>query len=190
MSGYLQRLSQSVMQPSQRVRPMGGSLFAPTVRESEAEPSLEFPQSGSAVELREKARGNGPLGVESREASAPQAKTQTPSAELSIHETREVSTEKERPTSPAPNAFRPLMPLVGVSPLASSQLTGNESARFPRKTETKQQQAREPDEIHIHIGRVEVLAVPQTTGPAAVKAPRKSSPSLDDYLRRRDRRTP
>jgi hypothetical protein len=46
----------------------------------------------------------------------------------------------------------------------------------------------EPEEIQIHIGRIEVSAMPPAPAPAAVKTPRKSS-SLDDYLRRRDRRT-
>jgi hypothetical protein len=47
---------------------------------------------------------------------------------------------------------------------------------------------REPDEIQIHIGRIEVTAVqPAAPGAAAVK-PRRSAPSLDEYLRRRDGR--
>jgi hypothetical protein len=47
---------------------------------------------------------------------------------------------------------------------------------------------READEIHIHIGRIEVTAVPPAPArPAAKPAPR--SESLDDYLKRRDGRT-
>jgi hypothetical protein len=47
---------------------------------------------------------------------------------------------------------------------------------------------REPDEIQIHIGRIEVTAVHALAPAAAVSEPRKSAPSLDEYLRRRDRR--
>jgi len=43
---------------------------------------------------------------------------------------------------------------------------------------------REPDEIQIHIGRIEVTAVPAQVAPAAVKPARKG-PSLDEYLKRR-----
>lgn len=45
------------------------------------------------------------------------------------------------------------------------------------------------DEIQIHIGRIEVTAVQAATLSAPVTRPRKSAPSLDEYLRRRDRRT-
>lgn len=45
-----------------------------------------------------------------------------------------------------------------------------------------------PDEIRIHIGRIEVIAVsPPPVTPAAPKPPRRA-PSLDEYLRRRDGR--
>jgi hypothetical protein len=47
--------------------------------------------------------------------------------------------------------------------------------------------AREPDEIQIHIGRIEVTAVHPAPAPAAAK-PQRNVPSLDEYLRRRDRR--
>jgi len=48
--------------------------------------------------------------------------------------------------------------------------------------------AREPDEIQIHIGRIEVTAVQAAASVASSARPRRSGPSLDDYLRRRDRR--
>lgn len=47
--------------------------------------------------------------------------------------------------------------------------------------------SREPDEIEIHIGRIEVTAV-QTAAPVPPAKPRRLAPSLDDYLRRRNRR--
>ena len=45
----------------------------------------------------------------------------------------------------------------------------------------------EPDEIHIHIGRIEVTAVPQTPSRTSSKPQRKGI-SLDEYLKGRDRR--
>ena len=47
----------------------------------------------------------------------------------------------------------------------------------------------EPDEIQIHIGRIEVTAVHPAPAPAVAK-PQRNVPSLDEYLKRRDRRTP
>jgi len=46
----------------------------------------------------------------------------------------------------------------------------------------------EPDEIQIHIGRIEVVAVPPPPTPPAPLKPQRSTPSLDEYLRRRDRK--
>jgi len=46
---------------------------------------------------------------------------------------------------------------------------------------------REPDQIEIHIGRIEVTAVPQLPTPPVAPAPRKSL-NLDEYLKRRNRR--
>jgi len=47
---------------------------------------------------------------------------------------------------------------------------------------------RQPDEIQIHIGRIEVTAVPPPVAAPAARPVRKSQ-SLDDYLKRRDGRT-
>jgi hypothetical protein len=46
---------------------------------------------------------------------------------------------------------------------------------------------REPDQIEIHIGRIEVTAVPQPQARPAAPAPRKSL-NLDEYLKRQNRR--
>ncbi len=43
----------------------------------------------------------------------------------------------------------------------------------------------QPDEIQIHIGRIEVIAVPPAQAAPATQKPRRESPSLDEYLRRR-----
>ncbi|MBW0001702.1 MAG: hypothetical protein JO015_21610 [Verrucomicrobia bacterium] len=43
-----------------------------------------------------------------------------------------------------------------------------------------------PDEIRIHIGRIEVIAVPPPPVTPASPKPARRAPSLDEYLRRRD----
>ncbi len=47
---------------------------------------------------------------------------------------------------------------------------------------------REPDEIQIHIGRIEVTATPPAPARPAAK-PMRKTPTLDDYLKRRHGRT-
>ena len=61
---------------------------------------------------------------------------------------------------------------------------------YPFPTEPKWRMSdREPDEIQIHIGRIEVTAVPPAPAILPAPKPRHVAPSLDEYLRRRDRRT-
>jgi len=47
----------------------------------------------------------------------------------------------------------------------------------------------EPDEIHIHIGRIEVVAVPPATVAPGPPKPKRETPSLDEYLQRRPGRS-
>jgi hypothetical protein len=56
-----------------------------------------------------------------------------------------------------------------------------------KKKPAVQKIEREPDEIQIHIGRIEVTAVQPAPAPTPARLSRKT-PSLDEYLRRRDRR--
>jgi hypothetical protein len=112
------------------------------------------------------------------------------------------SDEKKTETAPVPT-FTPLMPVREQRPISlarppapPAQQSANplatppaSPARQPAGHAVPQRAIeREPDEIQIHIGRVEVLAVPQTQTPVIPRTPRKA-PSLDDYLRRRDGRS-
>ena len=47
----------------------------------------------------------------------------------------------------------------------------------------------EPDEIQIHIGRIEVVAAQPTPAQPISQRAQRTTPSLDEYLRRRDRRS-
>jgi hypothetical protein len=44
--------------------------------------------------------------------------------------------------------------------------------------------AREPDEVHIHIGRIEVIAAAPSPPIGPPVKPARKSPSLDEYLNR------
>jgi hypothetical protein len=82
----------------------------------------------------------------------------------------------------------PLVPLIRGQSSASPAIRGNPAAQRPRRDSGAE--PREPDEINIHIGRIEVTAVqPQSSGAAAPRT-RRSGTSLDEYLRQRDRKSP
>ncbi len=62
------------------------------------------------------------------------------------------------------------------------------AARAPRLTQGERSAANEPNEVQIHIGRIEVTAIPQAPMRPAAAAPRRSGMSLDDYLKQRNGR--
>ena len=72
-----------------------------------------------------------------------------------------------------------LQPLLASAPLVPSRIV----PMRPAPPEPQRQVHREPDEIHIHIGRIDVAAVSPSTPRAPAPQPRKSL-SLDEYLRR------
>lgn len=77
------------------------------------------------------------------------------------------------------NANLPLLPQAMIQPARSIKHDADkDSARRAVP------QAQEPDEIHIHIGRVEVAAVMQPAVRPAPAAQARKAMSLDEYLRR------
>jgi hypothetical protein len=70
--------------------------------------------------------------------------------------------------------------LAGQARQAQDSVPAEFSARPPAAE-------REANDIQIHIGRVEVVAVPQAA-PSRATAPARKAISLEDYLRRRDGR--
>lgn len=85
-----------------------------------------------------------------------------------------------------------LVPQHAVSPL-TTRITHRPDAEQGQDvrahfTQASTQAPLEPDEIHIHIGRIEVTAVQPAPARPAPTAPRPRTPSLSEYLRRRDGR--
>jgi len=87
------------------------------------------------------------------------------------------------------DSYTPLLPPATQTPNAEAELLPQtilsaapkkDAVAVPRRAAASQS---EPDEIQIHIGRIEVTAVPQTAPrPAAV--PASKSINLDEYLKR------
>jgi hypothetical protein len=102
----------------------------------------------------------------------------------------------QRPESNARGETQPNPGLVPAVASLSPKVRSTTAAPFeprtngnprpsPRRAETNHQK---PDEIQIHIGRIEVIAAPPPTARPPAPSSRRGSQSLDEYLRRRDRR--
>lgn len=122
-----------------------------------------------------------------------------------------VRTPEERALEPVPQTTPEMDQSHSVSEdCGSESMTGvltrraeiwlrriNRSRLVPRSAESDRRivsnrleaSRKEPDEIQIHIGRIEVTAVPPAPVIATPPQPRHSVPSLDEYLQRHGRRT-
>jgi hypothetical protein len=214
MSGYLQRLVRTVAQPADSVHPRTGSIFSPhrnepapplhgweeteTVALSQPQPTAAA--TSSDVDVPESPRTGQPKSVQvpllpKTVLSESPGPTMQPaqlmhSAPLpgrgSEHAPdRTAPTTSVNPKVPprpaADHAYRALMKPIGVTE-ARKDFAVSRDMRPQRHVEKVE---RQPDEIQIHIGRIEVTAVPPA--PRASKMP-DPGPSLDAYLKRREGR--
>jgi hypothetical protein len=90
---------------------------------------------------------------------------------------------------PAHPALVPAGPGLSSPTIAGAQALANSSSfrRHERSAAANRAGKSQPDEIQIHIGRIEVTAVPQTSQRTASKPARKGI-TLEEYLKGRDRR--
>jgi len=110
------------------------------------------------------------VGFEPAKVSArPQDGAAEPRAE---HGTADLGVPGDRPR---PQLATGQTPLLAAAPSAPLRRAAVRSA--------SERAQREPDEVHIHIGRIEVTAAPPAPRPVAVPAARKAM-SLDEYLAR------
>jgi len=84
-----------------------------------------------------------------------------------------------RPRGDGNQISHPLM-----KPMGGLDVTRSDARSMPNERHAAQN-AREPDEIQIHIGRIEVIAMQQPAPPRQAKAPAQSM-TLDSFLSRRD----
>jgi hypothetical protein len=134
----------------------------------------------SAKTVRHEAKENEIVGLISDEL---RASSRTLAAQV---EQRQIKAEKpevfpKRPHEPLkPESVRRMEPLPSVRERSTSPAHKQERADPARRLGLP---PREPDEIQIHIGRIEVTAVPSAPVRPEAKPTRKSV-SLDEYLKR------
>jgi hypothetical protein len=206
MSGYLRRLASSARSPGQSIHPAVRSLFsAPqqdavlpileednvtTVNKPESlparaqdEPQVLVHESSSTLSQEPNA---------SPEMMAPKREALEASAIRIVKEPlREEQPLLERPEPDRqPNAPKPTaIPTHVYQPLIAESVgrkVGQQSTVLKGLSPLSDRTARserEPDEIQIHIGRIEVTAVPPPVSRPQTKPARKSL-SLDEYLKR------
>ncbi len=153
--------------------------------------------STSGDALRNESMG---LGSEPRPSVGVGASVSTSNSALV---TKAQPTDVERPEAAHQGRYQPLVP-HSVSRIDHPMVFAERVSRLTpeirkdfRKDGRKEEKSdlshrsgspeRESDEIQIHIGRIEVTAMTQPA-PRPLAAPVRKSPSLDEYLKRRDGR--
>jgi hypothetical protein len=118
--------------------------------------------------------------------------TTEPRGPTHAHPSVEDSTfESSKPTANQQSAPTPYQPLIAASQQPPPRLQPLDSLSNPAAARNSASEAarrfqpaqREADEIHIHIGRIEVAAIAQPASRPAAAAARRSL-NLDEYLRR------
>lgn len=224
MSGYLQRLVQTVAGRGDSVHPRTGSIFSPrseeirppqpeeteqlTTAQPRPRPHAMSPEQQPSEPTRSVRPGAEhapllPIAPDARSADyvpprvpaapRPAGAPVEPLDALPWEQPAEPSGSPLAAeadvdiTVPAPapggvrDAFRPVMKPTR----ASDAVTGAAASRDMHRRHAARA-GRQPDDIQIHIGRIEVIAVPPPA-PRAPKPPDRSL-SLDAYLSRRDGR--
>jgi hypothetical protein len=116
----------------------------------------------------------------------------SPGAELAIKRVRAMDRTSASPIVHSPGAEgatraipakRDFRKLVATTPSPFAAGVEGKPRILPRSAHPARP---EPDDIQIHIGRIEVVALPMAPATQAEHKSRRNTPSLDEYLRRRD----
>jgi hypothetical protein len=101
-----------------------------------------------------------------------------------------IETTEEAPPRPLVDV-RKREPAPGKvhTPSSTSPRSLGTDGKQNRGSRTVEQPRREPDEIQIHIGRIEVIAAPSSQARQTSPRPQRGPSALDEYLRRRDGKT-
>lgn len=193
---------------------MVGSVFSPSANQVDAEartPSFAPGELSQHREARERTPEQNvqipqpapliphhPLLPPLRRIQASNEGTPTPSPPKKIDTPGSVTPDLES-VRPAPvaqkqgasqqPAYEPLMRVDAVRSEPKIIQQAGSSRRDTGRQEAVRREEREADDIQIHIGRIEVLAVPPAPPVARPASAAQKPSSLDDYLQRRDRRT-
>lgn len=217
MSGYLQRLVQAAANPQQSVRPWTGSVYAAESYRSHApdssdesvarHTSLPHEDRRALNRLRDRVSELHSPYAEPRMAERVYERLLSPEAQSDAADSQapHIAFESSAASLAEPDptlAAEQRNPAIQGStelllPPQSTSTTHVGMGEFTaasasRKSAQPLNRAvaphREPDEIQIHIGRIEVTAVPAPAQPKP-KA-REHDISLETYLHRRNRRSP
>ena len=207
MNSFLHRLAGAVLRPQQRIHPLVGSLYSghhiqPEIEEEAKDANdvqssrlraPEFSPHESQAGLNsslfeEQTENRAPVQNEPQQAAAIEADDHHSKTTLRGHREgfgKSESTAKALSDRPSPAAS--IVPRTSETSVALMGRTVHPGASPRPMIYAAQSERPEPDEIQIHIGRIEVTAVPQTRPSTPARAARKA-PALDEYLRRRDER--
>ncbi len=213
MTGFVQRLAAGAVRARPRLHPLVGSIFGPAAPEAAALPEIdrlvETEQSARTIlpELPVRAKARAPAGRSPPEV--PLAKPHTePQDQPPVAETfrplvapmpreAKLSALSEvigrlapSPAPPGERAAAEPKSLVAAAPKLVGdrrrEMGRNEPVAAPRQLGASPRRERGTEDIQIHIGRIEIIAVPPpVAAPKAAPAPKAMS--LDDYLSRRNR---
>ncbi len=220
MSNFLQRVAAGVVQPQARLRPMLGSIFAPSALRSpeatlpaEAEiasrtfsPHRQEPitpnfnasipivqEDFSPVNPHRSPNSDPlPLNTPSELRKPTQAHPFTGDSDRTSKSLKPAASYQpqiaaDQQTAAKPQAYEPLLAamqqpsprLQPHEPVPTATTIRSSRAEAARRSQPAQ---REPDEVHIHIGRIEVAAITQQAPRPAAAAARRSL-NLGDYLK-------
>jgi hypothetical protein len=213
MKGFLQRMAANAAGPQSGIHPMVGSIYAGTALAGNAfaergraadsiadteerliASSPEFSREredfreGKSDAMRfdiarpEERMGERPAGAR-RDEPAPFRPLLSNAKQKTAGEKEDTFENEGDESRMREHHYEPLLPHVPHSPAITARVQAAKSDPVSRSAPAE----REPDKIEIHIGRIEVTAVPQEAPrPAAARA--RKSLNLSEYLKRRDGR--